>query len=120
MKKISDYNPVRYNKWYKFRKSKVLFYLSSCKLHIDEERILFIKIIDQAISDLIIFRNSKSDIGQQFFESAWAFLYDDNYRLEWRDEEYNFKELCDKLDYDHCWLRTKIKQKLKKKLVNKI
>jgi hypothetical protein len=72
-------------------------------VHIDETRILFLKIIEQSIRDYINLSKSSIPIENQYFDSAKAFLLDDNHYIEWGSYQINLDEILHYLNIDRGW-----------------
>lgn len=74
---------------------------------IDECRFLIKKVIEQAVRDFAALEHAESSSDQQDFQTAYAFLFDDGYRISWGGEEMSLQDLLDWVDLDQEWVRKK-------------
>ena len=75
---------------------------------IDECKYLILKIIEQAIRDFISLSKSSAPVEHGYYETACEFLFNDDYRIDYGDEEKSLRELLDILDIDLVWFRERI------------
>jgi hypothetical protein len=77
-------------------------------VHLDETRILFLKIIEQSIRDFVNLRKSTVPIEQDFFETAKSFLFDPNHKIDWFVYEIGLEEILQYLNIDYEWFMRKL------------
>lgn len=82
-------------------------------VHGDETRIVFLKMIEQAIRDYWNLSKSCVPIEIQFYETASGFLFDDDYFIKWGDYEITLENILEYLEVDPSWFRTKLIEILK-------
>jgi hypothetical protein len=80
--------------------------------NIQECHYLILQVINQAIKDYEHYRNKTREDDKAIFESARAFLFDDDYCFDWGDHQVNLDYLCSLIDIEIGWLRNKIVEKL--------
>jgi hypothetical protein len=80
--------------------------------NVQECHYLILQVINQAIKDYEHFRNKTREDDKAIFESANAFLFDNNYTFDWGDHEVNLEYLCSIINIEIEWLRNKIVEKL--------
>jgi len=85
--------------------------------HIDECRYLILKIIEQAVRDFISLEDSTAPIDQNHYETACSFIFDNDYVIDYGDEQKTITDLLDIVDIDIDWLRAKTMATKKRKLV---
>ena len=76
------------------------------------------KFIEQAVRDYCALEYSLIPHAMDHWESARAFLFDDDYYIQWGDIYINLDRMCECIRIDIDWVRLKIKQRydaLKKK-----
>ena len=76
--------------------------------HIDECRILILKIIDQAIRDYLNLEHSNSPSERRYYEEACEFLFDADYYIDYGGVDKNLQDLLDILDIDIEWMRERV------------
>jgi hypothetical protein len=103
----------RYNKYH--TEGRVTFFLSEPDIAEEEARFLIIKVLDQAIKDYILFQNPTNSSEQESLESAVAFLFDDDYLIDWGEWELSPAEALELVDLDMDWVREQAKKKLRSK-----
>lgn len=75
---------------------------------IDEARYLILKIIEQAIRDYISLSKSCAPVERDYYETACEFLFNDEYRINYGDEEKSLKELLEILSIELAWFRERV------------
>lgn len=78
--------------------------------HIDECRYLILKIIEQAVRDYLSLQQSNAPIERHYYETACQFLFDDDYRIDYGEEEKSLNDLLDIIGIESEWLREKVVQ----------
>jgi len=74
---------------------------------IDECRFLIKKVIEQAVRDFAALEEAKSSSEQADYQTAYGFLFDDDYRINWGGEEMSLQDLLDWVDLEADWVRKK-------------
>lgn len=77
-------------------------------VHEDETKILFLKVIEQAIRDYWNLSKSCVPIEIQYYETASGFLFDEDYYIPWGDYEITLENILEYLQVDPGWFRTKL------------
>jgi hypothetical protein len=108
MDNLSD----RYDKWYKI--GDVDFYLSDFFPNPQEIKIIFLKLIEQAIRDYTSLEEVDLIAAQELWESARDFLFDDDYYMNWGEREINLEMIAEILDIELDWLRDQAKRKYRR------
>jgi len=82
--------------------------LEKINIYTDETRYLIYKIVEQAIRDYLSLYNAKTLADKFDYQTAVSFLFDDNYTINWADEEKNLEDLLDIINIDISWIRYKV------------
>lgn len=85
----------------------------------DEARYLILKIVEQAIRDFISLSKSSIPIERGYYETACGFLFDDEYRIDYGDEEKSLKELLEIIDIQLDWFREHVVKLKNKQCIQK-
>ena len=109
-------NNKRYNKWHIAGNNEISFYLEGKDLLIEDIKIIFLKIIQQAERDLVSLISSTSAKEKILWEEAQAFLFNDEYVIDWGDVTLSFNDISYILGYDPNWMRKKIMNKIRKEI----
>jgi hypothetical protein len=103
----------RYNKTYLH--GDIKFYLTDFMPDEEQCRFLILKVLEQAMRDYVSFYDSIIHKEIAFWESAEAFLFDDEYYILWGNLELTIEELLDLVNLDIIWVREQAKKKLKER-----
>lgn len=103
----------RYNKTYTH--NKVEFYLSDYTPNEEECRFLILKVLEQAIRDYCSLYKSELPNEQHAWATANGFLFDDDYRISWGDQEYSTDDFLMLVDLDLAWVREQARKKFEEK-----
>jgi hypothetical protein len=74
----------------------------------DETKILFLKIIEQAIRDYLNLARSEVPIEKEYFVTASGLLFDEDYRFMWGEYEIGLNALLAYINVDHEWFVRKV------------
>lgn len=77
---------------------------------LDECKILILKIIEQSIRDYMSLQYSTAPIEQFYYQTAEAFIFDDEYTINYGTQEKTIRDLCDIVSVDIIWLRDKVRR----------
>jgi hypothetical protein len=113
-------NEIRYNCWHEIGNHDVKFYLSEYTPDIEECRVLFLKIIEQAKRDLVNLVNTTSPSKKEIWEEARQFLFEDDYTIDWDDRELTFTEITEILNLDVDWVRKMVIQDMRVHLARRM
>ena len=106
----------RYNKWYKIPELGIKFYLKDDPIYPDEARRALLFMILKAKQDLINFYGTSNSQKQIDFQTAFHFLFDDTYYIQWGDIELSFTDICNIVGYEVKWCRQKLLKKIQTEL----
>ena len=87
----------------------VTFELRDFVPSVDETRDLLIKVIEQAIRDYIRLHDTKNYVEAEDLFTAEEFLFNDDYFIDFGDEELNCEQILAMLSIEIKWLRDKIR-----------
>lgn len=104
----------RYKK--EHREGNITFKLSEYTPNIQECKFLFLKMIDQAIRDIIIFDKSSAEEEKIIAQEARDFLFDEEYTIKWGDLYLSLENILDILDIEVEYFRQKIQQRLEEEI----
>jgi hypothetical protein len=104
----------RYNQWYKVGNHDTLFYLADYTPDLEESRCLLLRVIYQAKRDIVNCADATSPAQREVWEEARAFIFDDDYTIDWGGRVATLEDLCGILGLDIWWLREKIKKEIHK------
>jgi hypothetical protein len=90
----------------------VRFFLEDYTPDDEECKFLLLKVIEQAVRDFISFADSTEPELVEICLEARSFLFDDDYYIDWGEQELNLATIMDILDIDIEWFRSKTRQKL--------
>ena len=113
MEKPEDPTKDRYNKTYKVGNTE--FYLEDYLPNIEECRFILIKIIEQAVRDLVAFKDAEELDLIEIHKEAEDFIFKNDYFILWGNEELNLQMILDILDIDIDWFRDRTRKKLLEK-----
>ena len=85
----------------------VSFTLSQPNPTEEESRLVLLKIVEQAIRDFVNLSNSKSPGEEWAYKTAEAFLFEEEYRIDYGGVEYSLNEILAILGLDIEWIRRK-------------
>ena len=102
----------RYNRYHSH--NTVTFYLDDFIPDIEECRILMLKVIEQAVRDYQLLGESQFINDKVAFETAKAFIFEDDYYFKWGEMELSTKDFLDILDLDIEWLRDQVNKQQRK------
>lgn len=103
----------RYNRYYKH--GEVTFYLGDHAPDMEESRFLILKVMEQAIRDYLALEEAQTTHEVFLWQTAAGFIFDDDYRLMWGDQELSPEDLLGMVDINISWLRQKVRQKAQAK-----
>lgn len=105
----------RYNRYHTL--GNVTFYLDDYSLDYEECCYLLMKIVEQAIRDYCLLPWSNIPYKQWHWETAKDFLFEDDYYIQWGDQEMTLGNICEILAYseksciDVDWIRRKTRER---------
>lgn len=82
---------------------------------LDECRALITRMIEQTVRDYLSLAGSTDPQEQMWFESSECFLFEDEYRVMWGDEEKSLEDFLNILGIDIDWFRQKVLVEKKKR-----
>jgi len=100
----------------------VKFYLDDCSINHEEACFLLLKVIEQAIRDYCLLPWSNIPYRQLNWETARDFIFDDNYFIDWGEDQLNLGMICEilacseKSQIDVDWIRRKTKERYEEEL----
>jgi len=103
----------RYGKEYSY--GSVRFFLSDYTPNIEECRFLILKVLEQSIRDYISLFGSNISSEQALWETAFGFIFDDDYRVLWGDKEMSPEDLIGIVDVDISYLRERVRKQFKER-----
>ena len=103
----------RYNRIH--RHGDVEFFLPSIYPDQQECRFLLLKVVEQAARDYVTLFESPSQRGQDLWETAKGFLFEESHRINWGEKRLSTEDILDILDLDVEWFRECVKRKFEKK-----
>ena len=77
---------------------------------LDECRILILKIVEQSVRDYVSLERSPAPIDQYYYQTAYLFIFQDEYRIHWGNTTKSLTDLLDLLDLDVDWFRMRVKE----------
>ena len=108
----------RYNQKHPTKTSH--FFLSKYTPNIEESKFLLLKVIEQAIRDYCSIRYMNVPNKDFLWETAYLFLFDDEYVIEWGELNMTLSDIADVLDVDLEWVREKAVEKYKIEKENRL
>lgn len=78
--------------------------------HLDECRLLILKVIEQAIKDFLNLEYSTAPIEQYHYQTAVQFLFNKDYYIDWGTKVQTLTELLDQFYIETEWIQDKIKE----------
>jgi hypothetical protein len=72
--------------------------LEKYTVYLEEAKQVILELIEQAIRDYVNLPYSTNERDQFDYQTAEAFLFDDEYTIQWGDYECSFQQLLDFLD----------------------
>lgn len=85
---------------------------------LDECKTLLLHVIKQAVDDYRAFKDKTREDHQEIWVTASGFIFDDNYYIDWGDQQLNLDQICDFVGLEVNWVRNRISQQLEVKLKN--
>lgn len=85
---------------------------------LDECKSLLLHVVKQAVDDYQSFKNKTREDHQEIWMTASGFIFDDDYYINWGEQQINLDQICDVLGLEVNWVRNKISQQLEVKLKN--
>ena len=110
MEKPEDSIEERYNKLYKVGNAE--FFLSDYIPNIEECKFLLLKVVEQAVRDILAYKGTDDQELIDRAKEAYEFIFDDEYYIAWGDEEFNLQIILDFLDIDLEWFRDKTRTEM--------
>jgi len=101
------YDPNTLHWWAKPEES-LSFTLEEPILTEDDGKLLLFKIVEQASRDYANFFDAKGGKDRENFLSAEAFLFDDDYLIDFGEEVFSLEEILHILDLEVEWYRRKV------------
>jgi hypothetical protein len=83
---------------------------------LDECKMILLHLVRQAIDDYQLFVGKTKPEHQEIFLSASGFLFDADYLIQWGDIELSLEQICDVINLDLEWVRSKITHQIGVKL----
>ena len=82
----------------------------------DEGRCLILRTVLQAKKDLINFIDAQTPKQKEDWQTAYDFLFNDEYYVDWYDDPLRLEDLLDILDINIDWMRRIARRDLEEKL----
>jgi hypothetical protein len=95
------------------------FKLNIPNLQEDECRFLIMKVVEQAVRDYLALEGSTAPIEQYHYSTAQAFIFDDEYILNYGEQDVSPQDMLGVLDIDIQWFRDRV-EKLKRLRVKQV
>ncbi len=103
----------RYNHWH--HHNDVEFWLPYYSPNIEECRFLILKIVEQSIRDYISLFGSNISSEKALWDTAYGFIFDDEYRIMWGNTEMGTEDLVGIVDVDIHYLRERVRKQFKER-----
>jgi hypothetical protein len=103
-------NGGRYNKYYLIN-NHIKYYLEEIELNIQESKFLLYKVLEQAVRDYTSINIRDYNNGQLIWDDARAFIFDEDYTIDWGDLVLSLDDICSLLEVDIDWFRDKAKER---------
>jgi hypothetical protein len=76
---------------------------------IDECKLLILKIIEQAVRDYLSLEDSVAPIEKYYYQTAFYFLFEKEYQIDYGGVDKSLADLLDILDIDPAWFVYKVR-----------
>lgn len=83
---------------------------------LDECRNILLQVIKQAMDDIQAFKDKTKPEQVEIYQTAYLFLFDDDYFIKWGDIELNLEQICEIINLDIDWIRQKLSQQIEVEL----
>lgn len=83
---------------------------------LDECKALLLHVIKQAVDDYQSFQNKTRDDHKEIWTTASGFIFDNEYYIQWGEQEINLEFICELINLEIDWVRNRISQQLEVKL----
>ena len=103
----------RYSK--KHNDGHVDFFLEPPNLTEEDSRLLMAKVVEQAIKDYCSLYPHKTEQDEYDWKLAKAFIFNDQYTIQWGDWEVDVEEFLDLINMDISWIRKQTAKKFEEK-----
>lgn len=83
---------------------------------LDQCNAIFLKVIEQAIKDCYVLYGTKRFDGNNTWLSAYDFIFDDSYLIEWGDLLFSPEEIMSMVGFNIDYIRERMRAKLLEKI----